>query len=108
MCVPLGRPAQQMAGVPRYTVLVGNYYIAFSIHYGGKWGPLSRCCFNGPTSCNVAGIYWLSDVNCNLLLWDCCRLSSLDPGRAAPSGGGTTDRLSTLNSQMIANARFQM
>ena len=57
MCVPSGRPAQQMAGVPRCTVLVGNYYIAFSIHYGGKWGPLSHCCFNGPTSRNVAGIY---------------------------------------------------
>ena len=41
MCVPSGRPAQQMAGVPRCTMLVGNYYIAFSIHYGGKWGPLS-------------------------------------------------------------------
>ena len=39
MCVPSGRPAQQMAGVPRCTVLVGNYYITFSIHYGGKWGP---------------------------------------------------------------------
>ena len=64
MCVPSGRPAQQMAGVPRCTVLVGNYYIAFSIHYGGKWGPLSHCCFNGPTSRNVAGIYWLSDVYC--------------------------------------------
>ena len=23
-------------------------------------------------------------------VWDCCRLLSLDPGRAAPSGGGTT------------------
>ena len=41
MCVPSGRPVQQMAGVPRCTMLVGNYYIAFSIHYGGKWGPLS-------------------------------------------------------------------
>ena len=54
MCVPSGRPAQQMEGVPRCTVLVGNYYIAFSIHYGGKWGPLSLL-FNGPTSRNVAG-----------------------------------------------------
>ena len=31
-------------------------------------GGLSQCCFNGPTSRNVAGIYWLSDVYCNLLL----------------------------------------
>ena len=38
MCVPLGRPTQQMAGVPRYIVLVGNYYIAFSVHYGGNGG----------------------------------------------------------------------
>ena len=91
MCVPSGRPAQQMAGVPRCTVLVGNYYIAFSIHYGGKWGPLSHCCFNGPTSHNVAGIYWLSDVYCySFTFGDCCRLLSLDPGRAAPFGGGTT------------------
>ena len=64
MRVPSGRSAQQMAGVPRCTVLVGNYYIAFSIYYGGKWGPLSHCCFNGPTSRNVGGIYWLSDVYC--------------------------------------------
>ena len=27
-------------------------------------GGLSHCCFNGPTSRNVAGIYWLSDVYC--------------------------------------------
>ena len=38
MCVPSGRPAQQMAGVPRCTVLVGNYYIAFFVHYGGNGG----------------------------------------------------------------------
>ena len=50
MCVPLGRPAQQMAGVPRCTVLVGNYC---TLH----------------TSRNVAGIYCLSDVICNSLFW---------------------------------------
>ena len=32
-------------------------------------GGLSHCYFNGPTSRNVAGIYCLSDVNCNLLFW---------------------------------------
>ena len=32
-------------------------------------GGLSQCCFNGPTSRNVAGIYWLSEVYCNLLFW---------------------------------------
>ena len=32
-------------------------------------GGLSQYCFNGPTSRNVAGIYCLSDVNCNLLFW---------------------------------------
>ena len=47
--------------------------------------------FNGPTSRNEAGyLYWLFGVNCNLFIWDCCRLLSLDLGRAAPSGGGTT------------------
>ena len=62
-----------------------------SVHYGGKWGPLSLL-FNGPTSRNVAGyIYWLSDVIYNSLFWE-FTLSpvSLNPGRGAPLGGGTT------------------
>ena len=47
--------------------------------------------FNGPTSRNVAGyMYLVIGVICNLFIWDCCRLLSLDPGCAALSGGGTT------------------
>ena len=54
-------------------------------------GGLPHCCFNGPTSCNVAGIYWLSDVYCYSFTLGIVAVScSLDPGRAAPFGGGTT------------------
>ena len=36
------------------------------------------------------GIYLVDWCECNLFIWDCCRLLSRDPGHAAPSGGGTT------------------
>ena len=61
-----------------------------SVHYGGKWGPLSLL-FNGPTSRNVAG-YIFGCLMCLVILYFGFTLSpvSLDPGRAAPHGGGTT------------------
>ena len=53
-------------------------------------GGLSQCCFNGPTSRNVAG-YIFGCLMCLVILYFGFTLSPvcLDPGRAAPLGGGT-------------------